>query len=211
MNVIPLHVYRDGGLADDYVSDETLLSAEEDAWKFVETFCNQFFERRSLTLYMDGSGYKELILPYPIISVSSVTEETYGAYSMTDIKVYNRRYPKDSKKPMIVNTAEVFPVGYQNITVVGDFGLVDPDTGLPPSDLMTAVSKIVILLLEPSVGDSEWESNFSRHRLIQEQTDKWMYKFSTAPYIYGVTGVPDIDKILFMYRLNDDSISGGWI
>ena len=79
MNVIPLHVYRDGGLADDYVSDETLLSAEEDAWKFVETFCNQFFERRSLTLYMDGSGYKELILPYPIISISSVTEETYDS------------------------------------------------------------------------------------------------------------------------------------
>lgn len=211
MNVIPLQVYRDGGLADEYVSDETLLSTEEDAWKFVETFCHQFFEKRVLSLSLDGSGYKELMLPYPIISVTSVSDETYGAYTMSDIKVYNRRYPNDNRKPMIVNTAEVFPEGYQNITVVGEFGLVDPDTGLPPSDLMVAVSKIVILLLQPYVGESEWETNFDNHRLIQQQTDKWMYRFSSVPSIYGVTGVPEIDKILFMYRVNDDTISGGWV
>jgi hypothetical protein len=211
MNVIPLQVYRDGGLSDDYITDERLLSTEEEAWKFVENFCHQFFEKRSLTLNLDGSGYKELIIPYPIISVTSVSEEDYGAYTMSDIKVYNRRYPDDNRKPMIVNTAEVFPDGYQNITVVGDFGLIDPDTGLPPADLMTAVSKIVILFLKPYVGESEWEANFDNYRLIQQQTDKWMYRFSSNMVIYGVTGIPEIDKILFKYRVNDDTILGGWV
>lgn len=211
MNVIPLQVYRDYGLSEDYVTDERLLATEEEAWKFVETFCHQFFEKRALSLPLDGSGYKELVLPFPVISVTSVSEEEYGAYTMSYIKVYNRRYPNDNRKPMIVNTAEIFPEGYQNITVVGEFGLVDPDTGLPPSDLMTAVSKIVILLLEPYVGESDWEANFDNYRLIQQQTDKWMYRYSSTPSIYGVTGIPTIDKVLFMYRLNDDAIAGGWV
>lgn len=210
MNVIPIQLYRDRGLSADYVSDERVLEAEEKAWKFVETFCHQFFEKRTKTLYIDGTGDDYLIMPAFIHSITSVEERDDGAYDMADIIIYNS-YPEDIRLPKIAHLDETFPEGKRNITVVGEFGLVDPNTSMPPYDLMDAVAKIVVMSLKSYVGEDEWDSVFDRSRLIQEQTDKWMYRFSSGIPLYGVTGVPEIDKVLFMYRRNDDTILGAWI
>jgi len=210
MNVLSIEEVRRAGIPEDVFDDSYIIEIEEKVWDFIELYCNQWFEPRPMTLQLDGTGEEYIYLPIPAISITDISDETYGSYDMNYIKVYNRRVPDDRKKPIIVYTAGNFIEGYQNTLITGIFGYVD-DNGLPPRPLQEAAIKILVLFLEPLVGDVPFESNLERRRLIQEQTDKWMYKFATPPSSGGVTGIPEIDDILFMYRRGDDLIDGVWV
>jgi hypothetical protein len=219
MNVFSLDYLRQRGFSDIALfPDEELVSAEQRVWIKIERFCLQFFEPRTFSdtisladypsLHLDGSGRNILPLPLPIISLNSVTEDS-DSIALTDIIIYNRYYPDDRYRPRLQyeHRYNIFPRGNQNIVLDGVFGFVEKD-GTTPADLQEAAIKMMLFELAPFVG----KAGFKLPRIgviTQEMADKYSYKIQPGETLNGVTGVPEIDKVLYKYRRSDDALFGG--
>lgn len=208
MNVFDIDELRRRGLDDEALFPTAdILEAEERVWEFIELFCNQFFEEREFVLTLDGNGLEMLLLPIPCVELTSVTIDD-TVQTLTDFILYNRTFPDDRKNPKIKYENNTFEAGSLNVELAGTFGYVESD-GNPPPPLVDAAMKILVhIALLPLTGDGGYDVPLDKHRLIQETTDKYLYKLSANPPMNGATGIPEIDKILFMYRRGNSAIAG---
>ncbi len=163
---------RDEGVPVSY-TDQYLQKRIRLASSMIERFTGRFFEPRAMTLKVDGSGGRMLLLNQPIIAVSSIEFETSPFFpSILPIeaellRVYNRhltenlRDPDDRDNPKIalfypsegVVTSSlssfsrlIFPEGHQNIIVTGVFGYTDYD-GLNTMGVTPELIKHVCMLM----------------------------------------------------------------
>lgn len=219
MQVISIEYLRDRGFSDVALfPDSALVEAEARVWDKVETFCLQFFEKRIFSdtdssadypaMRLDGNNRNTLPLPVPIISLTSLTEDD-TSIDLDEITVFNRYFPDDRRRPRIAysDRAYRFNYGNQNVVLEGEFGFVEKD-GSTPSDLVEAVMLMMLFELAPKVG----KPGFKLPRqglLIQENADKYLYKLQQGEVLNGVTGVPEIDKVLYKYKRSDDVLFGG--
>lgn len=213
MIAIPLERLRVRGFIEEEFTDEELVEGWITTWEIINLFTNRNFEPMSLTLNLDGIGTNEIFLPAEIISISSVSETTLGDLTEgTDYVVYNREVPDDREYPRIVLLNTVFPKGYQNITVTGRFGYIDPksDSEEPPRPLYEVAMRILPICFENILegGEKDVEISGSKRNIRREATDRWSYtKFDRTGIENQLLDDPIVNGILLKYYKGNDIIS----
>ena len=210
---------NNGGLSDADLEAAILLQSQR-----IDLLTHQFFEPRTLTIKLDGSGSRAMTLHLPIISVSSVKigEETLDA---TAFEVYNRHLtqqlvsPDDRRDPRIEfvqqdnSMSDIFqrfgsrrfPRGQQNVEIAGTFGFTDPPG--PPGVTPPLICHATMLLVMRNFG-KVWTDQAAifgaqnQQRLTSERTrdQQKNYKSAREAGAFGyLTGDPEIDSILEQY------------
>lgn len=218
MHVIPEEEFRSRGLdQENLFPKERLVKAEEAVWELVELFCGQFFEPREFSssaeadyppMRLDGSGQASLLLPVPPITLETLSIESDSSTTLSDAVVYCRRYPDERMCPRLVLKEGTFPSGNQNVTLTGTFGFVEADGVSPPPPLVEAVTKFVVLAIEPLIGQIPYPAP-KRGRVVSVISDEYSYKLQAGQAQNGLTRVEAIDKVLFMYSRGDSDFSMG--
>jgi hypothetical protein len=157
---------RNEGLPDPPTDAQALILLER-ASQLVESLTGNFFEERSGTFIFDGSNSHLMLVPHPIVSVTSLTinnDET--ALEDTEYRVYDgNQMPRDDRfnpkielrrneTPSIFTggvTQSVFKRGYDQ-TIEGSFGFLEPD-GTVPAVINECVIAIVM---------TTWQDLFTR-------------------------------------------------
>ena len=213
--VLNLEELRTRGFSADDFSDEDLLKLETRVWDTIMLFTNRVFENRTLTLRLDGTGTNELFIPESISTIASVTVDGEAWVQDTDFVVYNRVVPDDRESPKLVSLNTTFPVGSQNIVIVGVFGYTDRHSdGYPPSPLIEVAMRMMPIFAEHLLegAELEVEAAATKRGLYKESTDKWAYtRFPKAAIENSLLDDPFINAILLKYRKCNDSIFGDWV
>lgn len=147
---------RDAGVTVAQASDAQLQQKISLASKWIDKLTGRFFEPRTKTIRVDGTGARGLLLGDPIISISEIkliSDDSIvtNPIDLNDVRIYNRHMtqglfdPDDRESPKIeflmfderhehlpVHVHEVFhphrwPKGTQNVEITGVFGYTDPD------------------------------------------------------------------------------------
>lgn len=187
------------------------------ACAYFDKMTGQWFDDRSFTadapLLLDGSGTRTLHLPVPIISVTDI-KINGTAINMSGVAVYNRRVPDDRGNPRIVFKLDadyleaawfdgsLWPVGRQNIALVGHFGYMDwGDEGqrITPEPVKQAVLKMVMREM-PKLGTGDGMMKRKLTDAKSETTDDHSYTLFDVASSGTVTGDPEIDNVIAAYR-----------
>jgi len=215
MHVLNLDSLRKRGFSEDIFSAEELISAEENAWELIKLFTHREFEFFNAELKLDGEGVRELFIPSPILTITSVKVDDIELAS-SEYVIYNRTTPKDELEPTIVRLATPFPLGYQNVSVTGTFGLFEWND-LKALPLLEVAARMLYIMFEPLIGS---ETNYSDAggapslgEFKQEVTDTYSYlRYDRQPSaIYSLLEDPFINSILMQYRVGDDIVFGGFV
>ena len=139
---------RAEGVTVAQASDAMLLALIARASRFIDRVTRRWFEPRTRTYRLDGSGAVSLPLDQPIISLASVSVAASGGARAPETRIYNRHIsqgllaPDDRDNPRVEFSAgswggEVVGLtdrhrrtwrrGPQNVLVSGVFGYTDPD------------------------------------------------------------------------------------
>jgi hypothetical protein len=103
---------RDAGVTISQADDARLQKLITLASRMIDKYTGRFFEPRTKTIRLDGTGARGLLLNEPIISISEVklvSDETVStsSVSLTDLRIYNRHIsqnllsPDDRESPKI--------------------------------------------------------------------------------------------------------------
>lgn len=200
---------RKRGYDEETFSDEDLFGAGETICEIISLFTNRDFELKTVTLKLDGDGTNELILPIPIVSITSVTDDS-GLVASTDYVIYNREIPDDRQKPKIIKISGTFPKGNQNVEVQGMFGWVEG--GLKPKPLLEAAYRILYLVFQPLLEgtDLDIEIPMNPSEIKKEIRDKWSYEKFNREQISGLFD-NFVTAILMKYSKGDDILAGSWV
>lgn len=189
---------RAEGVTTEQASDQRLQQLIDLATSYVEAITGLWFEERAMTLRLDGTGSRTLWLPIFPTEVSTVRVD---GRAVTDYVAYNRFAPDDRRSPRLVREVG-WPKGRQNIEVDGRWGYVDPAPGggvKTPEPIRRAVLRLVVREL-PLLTDVEGQEDRKRTRIVSETTDGHSYTLERLAVTLDLTGDPDIDGILAMYR-----------
>jgi hypothetical protein len=208
------------------VADGALLKKIIDASSYVDKITGRWFEPRTRTYTLDGSGTVSMLLQHPIIALGTVAIEGV-AFATSDIIVYNRHIsqglddPDDRENPKFELNQPLeddllfkiglkhFPRGQLNMSIDGVFGYTDYDgtsTGITPPLIEQAVKRLVVRQLGLlASGDGTTDLAMSGHKITELRTrDQWIRYGDpnrlglAAPGPF--TGDREIDNILLMYR-----------
>jgi len=210
-------------MADDAFLQERIALAS----RMIDQFTGRFFDNRTLSFTLDGSGQPSMHLEQPIVAISDVFIDDV-AFLSSDIIVYNRhisenlRYPNDADNPRIEIRQPLdddllfkiglkkFPEGQQNIRIDGLFGYREHDgssEGRVPLMICWACKLLTIRNIA-KLADLDGVSTYQNAWRITElktrdQTIKWAAASGTTLGRRGVgrfTGDPEIDTILMGFR-----------
>lgn len=188
---------RDEGIDQKQADDERLAMLIDLATAYIDGVTGQWFEPRVMTITLDGNGGEMLFLPVFPIEVTGVTVE---GREITNYKVYNRFFPDDRHNPKIYRK-EGWPRGRQNVNIAGTWGFVDRvEDGYRPPAVIKQVAKRLVVREIPLLGDVEGQEERKRTRIISERTDDHSYTLAQLAGTLDLTGDPDIDGVLALFR-----------
>ncbi len=188
---------RDEGITADQASDTRLTALIDLATAYIDGVTKQWFEPRAMTITLDGNGSKKLFLPVFPIEVSRVTVD---GQAITDYIAYNRFFPDDRRNPKIVREAG-WPEGCQNVSIEGTWGYVDKvGTQYTTPAMIKQVAKRLVIRELPLLGDAEGQEERKRARIVSETTDGHSYTLERLAGTLDLTGDPDIDGVLALFR-----------
>lgn len=209
---------REAGITEDIASD-LKIDMTIDIWcRFIDKYCNTWFDSRSVDFKIDGTGSNYLHLNIPIISLTSLyMNDSTIVTPSTDYVVYNSRNQMrdDRKNPKIVSKTNVFSLGQQNQRLVGTFGYVDED-GSTPKAIRYAALKLVIekimnpILLTPDFEMFSTSLNTQTGGVSEEITDEHSKKYSNIrvePRKQGISGVIKDFEVLDILNTYKNSFS----
>lgn len=207
---------RDESVGDD-LSDLELEALIDEASSEIDRITGWFFDPRSRTYKMDGTGTRYLHLPAPIISITEIQyvwrtedEELTTVLDPSLYVVYNRTDPDDRFNPKIMKTPSfryltsgVWKKGIQNFDVTGTFGFVDDPggTNTTPAQIKRAC-KLLVLSWAKRMGESEpgdaadRMSGDLRSISVRGRSAQWAGPTSGDTS----TGLPVVDRILLNFR-----------
>jgi hypothetical protein len=215
---------RDEGVPTSY-SDSYLETIIQRVSRDIDRYTGRWFEARSLSYTLDGSGTVALLLEQPIISITEVQLDGV-AYASSDLIVYNRHItqgllsPDDRENPKIEIRQPYdddllfkfgltwFPKGQQNMQVEGVFGYTDYDgssQGYTPLAIKQAAKMMAIRELTPLYNaDPTDERSGAWWRITSQRTRDQAITYANPVSLgsQGVgpfTGDPRIDNILLRY------------
>lgn len=202
---------RAEGFSSVSFSDSRVEDAIEETEEYFEQVLRNWFDVRTLTLKLNGSGRDTLLLQHPIISISSVSVNGTALSVADDLVIFNRhlsglKSPDDRDNPKIMKKSGIFPVGLQNVTVVGSFGYRDYDaseaTGKVPRPLKRAVFLWLRRSLEQAGGPYAADA-WRNHNLKKITTRGQSLEFGghrDGNEVTGVlTGDVEIDRLIARY------------
>lgn len=218
---------RDEGFTVAMYSDARVTAAIGRASKWIEHFTGRWFEPRNLDFTFDGSGRRSLYLEQPIIEITQVAVDDVDLDLAADVLVYNRHItagltdPDDRENPRLEMLEplesvhlyalglKVFPLGQQNIRIVGTFGYTDFDgtgSGMTP-DLIRRACVLLTVRELPALASADRDDMRNRWRISELKTRDQTIKYGSTsrsdlgPAGVGIyTGDPEIDQILLRYR-----------
>lgn len=228
MAYINVKAVRDAGVTPKRASKEDIEAAIATWTAFIDRITGQWFESRALTVQLDGTDTDTLFLPVPVITLTSlhINGDFVNAVAATDFRLYNRAFPDDRRNPRVklitndrfqdVFTPPVlrgrgpaFMFGKQNQQLIGNWGFVETD-GTTPLLIQRALLKLAVKQLSSGSlargGGSLTGSSGPAGPLILESTDghtqQWgnLVRPTLSPGSIGVTGDPEVDEILKMYK-----------
>lgn len=221
MAYVTLQDVRDFGIGADIATDQQVSAAIVLWSQVIDRLTGQWFEPRSMTIRLDGSGRDTLHLPVPIISVSSLKVNGESTALATDrYTLYtSRTIPDDRLNPRIrlggagsywTGGGPIYAVGFQNQTIAGIFGYVEDDLSTPEPIRYALMKLISEKLKNPpnAPEDLPPDENLGlQGPVIEETTDghsrKWgavSVKATRPGLAAGITSDPEINAILLMYR-----------
>ena len=190
---------------DDARLEQLIIEASE----YIDLVTRMWFEERTLTLKLDGSGERVLHMHIPIRAITAARVEN-DVVDPTLYVVYNRMFPDDRTNPRVTykrtrvprNVFEdadnpsnrVWRVGEQNVELDGTFGYVDTDPdGTNPRvpRLINRACKRIVILIIPLLADTESVTSTllsSPGMLSKEVTDGHSYTVENA-------GVQEITEV----------------
>ena len=207
-------------VADGIALTENLCALRiSEAEAKIEQITGFRFYKHTATIKLDGSATELLVLPQPLITLTSITEDGVAVAS-TDYTLYNRTLPghDDRLWPRIVKSSansilwqpdtqsEVLSKwnrGYQNIVIVGDWGFVDaagdPVQYTTPVEIKRAAVRLTALLAYRA-GSEQDRIQLRMSRDIQSMTAASLsVSFWNDPASNFLTGDSVIDDILRRY------------
>ncbi|MDI3548133.1 MAG: hypothetical protein PWR10_1785 [Halanaerobiales bacterium] len=189
---------RDEGITSEQATDPRLTTLIDLATVYIDGITRQWFEPRTITITLDGNDGEVLYLPVFPIEVVGVTVD--GQAVIDDYKVYNRFFPDDRRNPKIYREAG-WPEGRQNVSIEGTWGFVDKvgTQYLTPTMIKQVAKRLVIREL-PLLSDAEGQEERKRARIVSESTDGHSYTLERLASSLDLTGDPDIDGVLALYR-----------
>lgn len=220
----PDDIYNEG-IDRDAISEDRITKKGLEAQRYIEEKTRNFFEPRVMTLILNGSGRPTLFLPYPIISITSVTitpndfDTGSEVLSLSDLIIFNRvpwrdgkddrRNPKiefkDWRRPgLIVNGTETWlgqstwPQGHLNVKVTGTFGFVEEDGISAPPAIIDAAIRLTIRNLG-LLGDPASQDDLRRQAITSETTDGHSYSVGNTGDNTGFIGDREIDRRIARY------------
>lgn len=217
--ITPEDLYCEG-VPRDVFDVEFLTKRIKKAKDYVERLTCQWFEPRTLTLLMDGTGHRLLDMPYSIIDVEKIefkinNDGGWDDVNLNNFSVYdllklleNRDYPRIKISELLDSSIftrtfirDRFPEGTQNIRITGRFGYVEQDL-TTPEPIKDVMIMLVRGLLAP-IGGSKSRKKFRGNRLLGETSDGHSYRLSQSMAAGVLTGDPQIDQILQYYTNNN--------
>ena len=200
MTYVSVCEVREAGITEDIASD-LKINMLIDVWcKFIDKYCDRWFESRSLDIKVDGSDSQYLHLNIPIINLTSlyINESTSPALN-TEYVVYNNRnqFRDDRNNPKIVYNCGIFKAGNQNQRLVGTFGYVEEDGTTPKAIRYAALKLVIDKIMTPIILTPDFESlnvslNVQSNNVTEEITDEHSKKYKTIqvePRKQGISGV----------------------
>ena len=199
--------FRDEGVTEPQVSDERLAELIDEACATVDKVTRWFFNPRSLVLRLDSHGAATIDLPYPLITINSITDRDAAVDLDEDHLFFNGapvrpgfqapyierlrggRWSR-SRKRVVIDAVW----GY----TVDDIGGSPDPQGRTPPDIKRATMMLVMRSLPLMSDDDEVDWARSKWRLMEQETRD--QKIKMKPRDVGVlTGDADIDDILAQY------------
>lgn len=205
---VSLSEARAEGFSSVSFSDSRVEAAIAEVEDQIARVTGNWFDARTLTLRLDGKGGDTLLLSHPIISISSVSVNGEALSVADDLAVYNRHLsgllvPDDRHNPKIVRRSGTFPVGLQNVVVVGSFGYRDYDalqpTGKVPATLKRAVFMLLRRSLEQSGGPyafDAWRNHNLKKIATRGQSREYGGHVEGSEVIGVLTGDVEVDRLL---------------
>ena len=213
-----LQQVRDEGLSASEASDARVNSLLAEASAYIEHVTGQWFELRTLTLDLAGTGTKYLWLPTMATTVTSIKHVDRGNGTLTTIPasswhLFDRRVPDDRRNPKVELLEDVFvpPGGLSRwhpksmYRVAGTFGFVEYDfggtswTGGTPLDIRRACLLLVLhwsgQLGDPDAGLDRRASDL-RRLSVQGRSAAFVGPTSTTT----LSGNVEVDRLLARYR-----------
>lgn len=211
---------RSEGVSADLYDNDTVQAAIDFASEYVDRITLKYFEARTETRYFDGNGSETLPLDMPIVTLTKVEWQQFGAspwieQTLTEFKAYNR-IPTDQYYPKIAifrsNSWDiesryfgVFPKGTLNIAVTGSWGWLEKQadgTLVTPKQIKKIVKILAVAWLD-QIGGGGLLSVLRSYGITEEKTDRHSYKLSAAMSGGSLTGIPIVDMILKRYMARD--------
>lgn len=198
---------RAEGVTTEQASDPRLQLLLDDASRFIDDATGWWFERRTATLRLDGTGLGWLALPAPPIAVTAVS---VGGVALVAGDVAADGVPGElpdrRRAPQLWHPSGCWARGQRNVVVAGTFGFVEADGASPPPAIRTACLRLAIRDLT-RLTDAEGQAERRAGEVFMETTDGHSYQrggvLPGAPGGWrnnGLTGDPDIDRAIERYR-----------
>lgn len=155
------------------------------------------------TLTLDGNGAETLVLPQPIVSLTSVTVDSQTVLSSGYV-VLNRRPPAgdDRRWPRLCRVGATWTVGRLNVALTGRFGFTDlvGSAEVTPPEIKRAALALIAMELNRVGIEDEAVTRKLRAYLKGFSVEGVSVSLADAAVTNGHTGVPEIDKVLAAYR-----------
>lgn len=228
MAYVTLAEIRAFGIAEDDLGDAEALAMAEELSRLVDMITGQWFEPRTVTFKVDGTGSDALLLNVPIIEVTSLKingsniaadPSRYTAYTGRNAAQDDRLSPKIllgspgglRRQP---GSRNIFAPGRLNQEISGSFGWVEEDQSTP-----VAIKRAVLLMmrermLKAATGDSPEDEFVNLGPVIEEATDGHVRKWGMAHlaarkhFASAFTDDPEVGAILAKFRRKRGSVSG---
>jgi hypothetical protein len=186
---------------DARVNDRLELATE-----YIERICGMYFTPTTAALRLNGSGLETLLLPQPLLSLTSVsidgTNLTSSQLAAVLILSGNKPGADDRRNPRLYWRDNTFTRGTANVVVTGSWGFVDGSSGSyrTPRAIRDVCIRLVLLDLDligdPIATRERKDATFGiRHAVHNRSVD-----LSELAVSGGATGDTDIDRVLAKHR-----------
>jgi len=221
------YVTREEIVAEGFTDSDRIDTLIVGAERYVERVTGRWFYRKLTALKIDGNGRELLHLPHCICQGDSqITKVESGVATLTELDLdsiivcntdddrWNPKLIWNNETGVLVDDDVVYtwPKGRRNITVTGYFGFVDYELVAPvapateytptwttPPEIAEVVKRLVARGL-PLLSDVDGQADRQAHRITSETTVGRSVSMGALLATGGMTGDPDIDTVLAMFR-----------
>lgn len=209
---------RAAGITDGQADDLTVQALLNLYTSFIDRRTRQWFNRRDLTVRVEGRNSNLLQLGVPIIQVTSLRANHHLPTSPGEILDLNRvevftarTYPDYRRNPMIkiiANRGSIYGSYGRSFRrgmftdIVGSFGFLEPDGSTPP-EIKRALVKLVIIAINNPIANANGNATGP---VASETTDIHSISYfkpvdeELESRVGTASGDKEVDEILKAYR-----------